>query len=286
MWRACLPLMLLLGCSDAPPLPPHEAPTPSIPSTTNFDAATAGTIQGSVTWEGLVPSVARYTIPPSVAGAGPRQAMRFDNPHVPRIAVGSRGVANAVVFLRGVDPARSRPWDHPPVEIEQRDYRLNVLQGSHFGRSGFVRRGDSISMVSRQPIHHVVHAEGAAFFSLTLADPDRPRQRPLTKKGVVELGSAAGYFWMRAHVFVDDHPYYCRTDDEGRFTLPDVPPGRYEVICWMPNWVEDDRNRDPESGNVIRVFYKRPVEVTRSVNLAPQATEQVRFTLSAEAFKR
>ena len=50
----------------------------------------------------------------------------------------------------------------------------------------------------------------------------------------VELTSGAGHYWMRAYLMVAEHPYYALTNADGRFVLPQVPPGRYEIVCWLP----------------------------------------------------
>jgi hypothetical protein len=31
-----------------------------------------------------------------------------------------------------------------------------------------------------------------------------------------------------------DNPYYAITDEEGRFSIKDIPPGTYEVVAWHP----------------------------------------------------
>jgi hypothetical protein len=172
------------------------------------------------------------------------------------------------------------------VRIEQRDRRFHVLQGALDTRFGFVRRGDVITMVSREGVFHSLHASGAAFFTLAFPDPDDPCSRRLTGNGVVELTSAAGHYPMRAYLFVDEHPYYARTDFQGRFVLHHVPPGRYEVVCWMANWNEASRERDPETNIVTRLFFRPPVERTQMVNVESVAENvpELHFSLSAADF--
>src|SRR5262249_40869073 len=147
------------------------------------------------------------------------------------------------------------------VVVEQRLQRFLVRQGQIDGHIGFVRRGDAVAMVSRDTFFYSLHADGAAFFTLAFPDPEKPLTRRLTEKGLVELTSGAGSFWMRAYLFVDDHPYYARTDGQGRFTLEQVPPGNYELVCWLPSWRVERQERDPETGQVSRVFFRRPVEI-------------------------
>jgi hypothetical protein len=193
-------------------------------------------------------------------------------------------VGRAVVYLRGVDVRRARPWDHPPVGVVQRDRCFHVRQGDGDGRDGFVRRGEAVEMVAAGPVFYALDARGAAFFGLTFPDPDVPRRRVLDRTGLVELTSAAGAYWMRAYLFVDDHPYYAHTDAEGRFVLPRVPPGEYEVVCWLPSWREAVHDRDPETSLVTRLHFRPPVERSRRVRLGPGETGEVTFTLSAGDF--
>jgi hypothetical protein len=39
--------------------------------------------------------------------------------------------------------------------------------------------------------------------------------------------------WMSCWIIVVDHPYYTITDDDGNFSLNDVPPGTYTLTCWQ-----------------------------------------------------
>jgi hypothetical protein len=174
-----------------------------------------------------------------------------------------------------MDVRRSRPWDLGSVRLVQQGQQLHVRQGGVDAPVGFVRRGDAVEMISEDPVFHALHAEGVAFFSLTFPDPGRPRTRRFRDRGIVELTSAAGYFWMRAALFVDDHPYYVRTDSEGQFRLPDVPCGSYDLVCWLPDWREDRRERDPETRMVVRLYYQPARETVLPVVIKPREVRVV-----------
>lgn len=208
-------------------------------------------------------------------------------PNVGAAAVdaGTRGVANAVVFLRGVDLQKARPWDHPRVTIEQRWQHLRVLQGDDVSHLGFVQRGQTVDLISRDPFYHSLHADGAAFFTLTFPDAGQVRRRRLDNAGLVELSSAAGYFWMRAYLFVDDHPYYTRTDSQGQFRLKQVPPGRHQVVCWLPSWKEAGHSRDPETGLITRMTFGPPAEHSKELALDARADREVHFEVSPTSFR-
>jgi hypothetical protein len=278
---------LILGCGG-PRAEPAKHPVSAPRKTANFfNRKTAGTIRGQVTWKGDIPAVASFKVHTNwpLGTIGPPGLIR-DNPNAPRIDDKSRGVRGAVLYLRGVDVQSARAWDNPPVRIEQRDRQFHVCQGDSNSNIGFVHRGAAVEMVSRDTFFHSLHAGGAAFFTLAFPDADQPCVRRLADKGLVELTSAAGYYWMRGYLFVDEHPYYVRTDTQGCFVLPQVPPGRYELVCWLPNWNIDQQERDPESGLVTRLFFAPPLEIIKSVSLKARGQQTVNFILDTKAFAR
>ncbi|MDH4070228.1 MAG: carboxypeptidase regulatory-like domain-containing protein [Ignavibacteria bacterium] len=62
--------------------------------------------------------------------------------------------------------------------------------------------------------------------------------------------------YMYATVLVLEHPFFALPDDEGNFTIPNVPPGSYQVSFW----------------------YGRKVLSTKSVNVRPGAIANVKFS--------
>jgi hypothetical protein len=209
----------------------------------------------------------------------------FPNPNAPTVDPAGRGVANAVVYVKGVNPEESRPWQHEPVTVFLRDYQLRVEQGDNTAATGFVRRGDRIEVVSRETRFHLARAGGAAFFTLSLLEPFKARSRTLTQKGVVELTEASGYYWLRAYLFVDDHPYYTRTDAEGNFTVKNVPPGHYQTVAWLPSWHIAGHERDAEARSICRLFYRPPVERTQPVQVPPHGDVTLEFTFREKLFR-
>lgn len=283
VWWLALPCVAALGCDDVTPPAREVSAAPVSAVSSAFELATAGTLRGSVTWQGAVPVTQPFqTRPHPLAGLGVRERQVRANPNAPQIDAASRGVANAVVYLRGVDPRRSRPWDLPSVRLEMRDRRVAIRQGEQETRVGVVRRGDAVTMVSNDQYFHSLHADGAAFFSLMFPKPDRPLERRLNKNGLVEWSSGCGYYWLRGYTFVDELPYYALTDHQGRFTLTQVPPGRYDAVCWLPNWQEERHDRDPDMAIIWRIAFRRPLERIKSVRIEERVRTTVDFVMSPE----
>ena len=284
VWFPLLCAAVLTGCDEVPPPPPAHADSLTGASCEYSDAE-AGAVAGRVTWAGDIPAAAPFQAPYSPQSEvvrGPRRD--WANPNAPLIDPQNHGVGNAVVFLRGIDPRRGRPWDLAPVHVEVRDFQAHVLQGGADSPVGFVRRGDAIALSSTQDVFQSLKARGAAFFAYTLPVGEAPRSRVLDGNGVVELSSGAGQFWMRAYLFVDDHPYYAHTAADGRFTLPKAPPGDYDLVCWMPDWREAGHEIDADTRLVTRLTFRLPLQVVQRIHIDPGATATADFSLSLDAF--
>lgn len=256
---------------------PDEAPASAAPKTSLHDPARCGTITGFVTWSGPIPEAPTflYGVP---RGDGNFLTKTLIGPNQPRIDAATRAVAGVVVTLRGIDPAVARPWNLPPVRIELGEGAIHIQQGP-CDRVGFVRLGDGVEVVSREPSYHILRGRGNDFFSLSLPAADQPRTRTFTRSGRVELSSGSGYYWARADLFVTNHPYWTVTDAAGRFTLPQVPEGRMELVAWHPSWRPARQDRDPETGLVSRMTYQAPLERTTHINVTAGATADVAISL-------
>jgi hypothetical protein len=61
-------------------------------------------------------------------------------------------------------------------------------------------------------------------------------------KQLVNLSKGRRVFVMQCgfHAYMESwgvgvtNPYFAKTDEQGRFTLTDVPPGTYKLIVWHP----------------------------------------------------
>lgn len=233
-----------------------------------FDPAQTGRLNGRVTWAGPIPTHTPFPLlEHNLSRTG---TPKVPNPNQPVIA-DDGGVANAIVYLNRVDLERSRPWDHPGARVEAHELNYRVFQGEKPTQVGIVRRGEAVRFVATEPNRHAVQARGASFFTTFLYDSSAPVNQIMPDAGYVELSSATGLFWCKAHLFVSNHPYVAVTGPDGRWSMDQVPAGIYEVRAMVLNWNIAARERNPDLARIDRIRFHPPFE--RSADVAIQRGE-------------
>lgn len=103
--------------------------------------------------------------------------------------------------------------------------------------------GTTISLTNNDPTLHNVHAflvreNGAERTAFNLAqpapkDPAAPTsvKKILRRPGVYRIECDV-HPWMRSYVVVHDNQYYGTSDENGNYSIPDVPAGTYTIRIW------------------------------------------------------
>jgi hypothetical protein len=189
------------------------------------DAATAGSIAGRVTFTGTAPAgtpiemdepvcQAKHTTPPTRGGA--------------KVAADG-GLADVFVYLK-TGPGTTMTFP-APTEQEVLDqvgciYVPHVL-GLQTGQPILVRNSDAV-------LHNINSTGGSANRGFNRSQPTAGLEMTerFTAPEVMIPVRCDVHGWMEAFIGVTSHPYHAVTDQSGSFTLPNVPPGDYEVEAW------------------------------------------------------
>jgi hypothetical protein len=176
-------------------------------------SAQTGSITGTITTSAKGAPPVRVTIDQKVCGQElPDEA----------IVVDAQGrLANAVVILTGVKRQQST---EPMVMNEQCRFgpRVQVMAPKATVRTS-----------SKDPVLHTTNAQlenGRTLFNVALPFPGITIQRTISVNSHVRLGCNT-HPWMRGWLVVTDQAAAVSGAD-GRFTIPDVPPGTYELRVW------------------------------------------------------
>lgn len=94
--------------------------------------------------------------------------------------------------------------------------------------------GSSIEFPNEDKIfHNVFSLSKAARFDLGLYKSGVSKSVKAKKVGVIDLFCNI-HPQMFAKILVVDTSFYAMTEADGRFTIPRVPPGTYELVAWQP----------------------------------------------------
>lgn len=213
-----LAVLVLLGCGgDTSRAPAPRQPTP-------LDRATLGTIAGEVRVEGAVPPQTDVRF-----GGSAECLAAHDGGRVPSgdLLVRDGLLQGAFVWVK--DGLGDRVFAIPtvPVVIDQSGCLFTP-------RVAGAQVGQRIMFTNDDPLLHNVHGTPNASPPWNFSLPRHGISRDLRIEAPEIMVSVRCdvHPWMQAWIGVVDHPYFAVTGADGRFRLPDVPPGTYTLGVW------------------------------------------------------
>lgn len=134
----------------------------------------------------------------------------------------SGGVANAVVVVTGLEWGADPP---APTIANEGCFFLPRVQ--------VARTRSQLLITSADDVLHSTHAyddRQRTMFNVAIPFPGLEITRPLRRPGVMRI-ECDSHGWMRGWIYVTGDRAAV-TGADGRFELPDVPPGAYELAIW------------------------------------------------------
>jgi plastocyanin len=187
-------------------------------------AAVAGTVTGTVTYVGKVPNLR-----PLETAAEPICARKHATVPNEMLVLGSGNtMANVMVsIVKGLPPGKSWPAPATPVVMDQQgcQYVPHVMG---------IMVGQPFKALNNDGVLHNVHAMPNVNRPFNMAMP------PTRKEATESFAKEEGMFvikcdvhpWMRSYMGVFSHPFFAVTKTDGRFQIPNLPPGSYEIEAW------------------------------------------------------
>ena len=98
--------------------------------------------------------------------------------------------------------------------------------------------GQDIAIRNSDPFMHNVHAmpkvSGNEGFNLAQVVKGQTNKKKFNNQEVLLRVQCDVHPWMFAYIGVTDNPYYAVTDKDGKFTIKDLPPGKYTLEAVHP----------------------------------------------------
>ncbi len=187
-----------------------------------FQLSRAADITGTITLKGTAPAEKELT--PIKDDPNCSAAYASGLPKTKFYVVGAGGeLADVIVSLKGIS-GKSTGASAAPVVMDQKGclYMPQIL-AVQTGQKVIVKNSDNcVHNVHTVPKdnapQNMVQMPGGADLTFTFDKPE-----PFLKF------QCDVHPWMFAWVSVYDHPYFAVTDKDGKFTIKDVPPGKYTI---------------------------------------------------------
>ena len=231
LYAAPVMLMLIVSCgrqeqksSELPPAPPSPAASAPAATSGQYEVTTVsdgGGISGTITVSGALPKLPPHKTDkdPQVCGTNPRDSEKL-------LVSKSGGVRNAVVMVLDVKRGKAMPAAAQNAEIDQKkcEYTPHVQ---------VMAVNSEISLKNSDPVlHNIQFFRGDdSLFNIAQPVQGQVNKHLMDKTGPIYVECAV-HGWMQGQVVVVDNPYYAVTDDNGKFSIPDLPPGKYQVKIW------------------------------------------------------
>jgi hypothetical protein len=190
---------------------------------------TAGRLSGSVRYTGPILDVPKILVTKdsNICGEG------FREPKAMRVAENG-ALADAVIQIRNIN--RGKAWE--PVFDEARIYQIDCSFQPYVQ---IIRDTADVYVVNFDPILHNIHAyevyEGTrrSMFNFSQPNAGQEDRIPLSlRRGHLLTIDCNAHNWMASWLYTSSNPYLAVTSNDGRFELPDIPPGQYQLAVWHP----------------------------------------------------
>lgn len=212
-------IMTACGGSDGPP---EETAPQSVPLVVTTPAPIeplqgGGTVNGTVRLDGEVPPVKTYKPLKDAETCGMEERTAED------VVIGPEmGIKNVIVSI--TDLPDSYPLDTSIAGMMDQKgcvFTPHVVQ---------VAAGAPMTFLNNDNMLHNIHTSSTANPSINKAQPGfmKKMTETFTKPEIIQVKCDV-HSWMNAWVVVQEHPFYAVTDEQGRFSMPHVPPGTYTL---------------------------------------------------------
>lgn len=181
-------------------------------------------VSGTVSFEGIPPSGKKLALP---AGCGNKSS---GDVYSNEVIVNAGKLKNVLITIK--NPPQTKVNDND--QIPAKEVVLDQRGCMYHPRVAAARVGQKVTFVNSDAVFHNVRSvtKENEKFNVAMPKKDQRITKIFTKPELFLQAKCSVHPWMGAYVAVMDHPYYAVTGEKGEFSLPDLPPGTYQVEAW------------------------------------------------------
>lgn len=191
---------------------------------TGLAAAEWGDLMGTLVYDGTPPKPAPINVTKDTEVCGKHNLVNESlmvNPD-------NKGIADIMVYIYLAKGPK--PEVHPDYQESANDeVRLDNLNCRYEPRVALLRTTQTLVIGNKDTIGHNTKIDTFANPPLNPIIPagaEITQKFPLPEKRPAQVGCNI-HPWMTATLLVQDHPYMAVTDENGQFTIPNLPAGKW-----------------------------------------------------------
>ena len=237
-----------------------SAPMPDAAAYTEQEVANGGSISGKVTFEGAVPAdaVEKITITKNpevcdVDKTGVREVVWVD--------VKDGALRGSFVFIDKIEAGKK--WPAPKAGkyvVDQKDCRFRPWAQVMKNGPLTIKHSDPATVLHNINAREMISVEKGrvvrrTIFNFAQPDPGEIVKDIRTQRSHYVSLNCEAHNFMFGFIMTPAHPYAVVVNEDGSYTLEDVPPGDYTVLAWHPRFgLKEAKVKVPAGGKAQASF--------------------------------
>jgi len=247
----CSVFALAIGCSGKPKTEePAQPAIPPAPVYFKVDPATAGSITGTIHYNGKRPAPKLVDQSSDPACVEAHKGKAYDE----SLVVSPKGMlGNAFIYIKSGLEGKNFEVPAAPVVIDQAGcwFRPRVLG---------IQVNQVLQVVNSDPVTHNIHPMAVVNreWNHSMGPGDAPIDRKFLKPEIMVPVKCNIHNWMHAFIGVVDSPYFAVSKDDGTFEIKNLPPGDYTLAVWQERLGTQEQHITvtPNQSSTVSITFK------------------------------
>jgi hypothetical protein len=154
------------------------------------------------------------------------------------------GVKNVIVALQDVEKGKAMPEEDLILDNKACQF-VPLVAVTYKGSQFVVKNSDPI--FHNTSLGLIMKGRRSTVYNLALPTQNMTIKKPVRRTGMHSVKCDA-HKWMRAYVYAARNPYAALSDENGKFEIADILPGKYEVLVWHEGFGEVEKTVEVKAG--------------------------------------